>query len=127
MNNPNQQTNIFEAVPVSPDPFVKPKVKRVNSTSTIYAKSTIGKPDISEIVEWYDGLQFQVSLQSMAVTIFWQIKQSELQLDTGFNEIFSVQNKVCLASDPYLSCRMLLFLPLQLLRISSKKCGRVSR
>lgn len=52
MNDPLQQTNIFGAVPVSPDPFVKPKVKRVNSTSTIYAKSTIGKPDITEIVEW---------------------------------------------------------------------------
>lgn len=55
MNDPLQQTNIFGAVPVSPDPFVKPKVKRVNSTSTIYAKSTIGKPDVTEIVEWYSS------------------------------------------------------------------------
>lgn len=31
---------------------------------------------------------------SMAITVFWQIKQSELQLDTGFNEVFSIQNKV---------------------------------
>jgi len=53
MNDPLEQSTIFEAVPHSPDPFVKPKVKRVNSTSTIYAKSTIGKPDITEIVEWF--------------------------------------------------------------------------
>jgi len=83
MNNPAEESTIFEAVPSwSPaGDGHKPRLKRTNSTSSLFVKSSIGTPDVDEIVV------------CMAKTLFWQIKQSELQLDTGFNEVFSAQDK----------------------------------
>eukprot|EP01126_Amoeba_proteus_P032518 TRINITY_DN316_c0_g1_i1.p1 TRINITY_DN316_c0_g1~~TRINITY_DN316_c0_g1_i1.p1 ORF type:complete len:269 (+),score=68.86 TRINITY_DN316_c0_g1_i1:48-809(+) len=78
MNTPTHQTSIFAAAP-APRLSDSGKLARSSSTSSLYVRNTIGKPDVNEIVE------------CMAVTLFWQIKQSELQADTGFNEIFSVQ------------------------------------